>query len=61
MTQPRAEAYAAFVNAHSGEVVRRSLGDLHTGALKFTNSQIVLYWITKNDQILKEWVRNRII
>ena len=61
MTQPRGEAYAAFVNAHSGEVVRRALDDYHTGALKFTDSQIVLYWITKNDQILKEWVRNRII
>ena len=61
MTQPRAELYAALVNTHSGEVVRRALGDYHQHALKFTDSQIVLYWIAKNDQILKEWARNRVI
>ena len=61
MTQPRAELYAALVNTHSGEVVRRALGNLHQHALKFTDSQIVLYWICKNDQLLKEWVHNRII
>ena len=61
MTQPRGELYAALVNSHAGEVVRRALGNIHQHALKFTDSQIVLYWICKNDQLLKEWVRNRII
>ena len=61
MTQPRAELYAALVNAHSGEIVRRALGKYQQHSLKFTDSQIVLYWICKNDQVLKEWVRNRII
>ena len=63
MTQPpRAELYAALVNAHSGEVVHRSLSDVHQQAIKFTDSQIVLYyWICKNDQILKQWTRNRVL
>ena len=61
MTQPRAELYAALVNTHAGEVVRRSLGAKHQGSLKFTDSQIVLYWICKNNHILKQWARNRVI
>ena len=42
MTQPRAELYAALVNTHAGEVVRRSLGAKHQGSLKFTDSQIFI-------------------
>ena len=61
MTQPRTELYAALVNVHSGEVVRRALSDIHQKAIKFTDSQIVLYWISKNDQILKQWPRNRVV
>ena len=61
MTQPRAELYAALVNAHSGEVVRRSLVKTHKKAVKFTDSQIVLYWITNIEKSLELWVRNRII
>ena len=61
MTQPRAELYAAVINTHSGEVVRRSLVKIHKKAIKFTDSQIVLYWITNKEKSLELWVRNRII
>ena len=42
MTQPRAETYAALINTHTGEIVRRAFGQNHTNAFKFTDSQIVL-------------------
>jgi len=58
MTQPRAELYAALVNTHAGEVVRKSFQ--HATSVKFTDSQIVLYWITKPTIQLKQWVRNRV-
>jgi len=58
MTQPRAELYASLVNTHAGEVVRKSFQ--HTNSIKFTDSQIVLYWINKPTIQLKQWVRNRV-
>ena len=42
MTQPRAETYAALINTHTEEIVRRAFGQNHTNAFKFTDSQIVL-------------------
>ena len=60
LSQPRAELYAALTNAHAGEVVRRSLYKFHKKSIKFTDSQIVLHWIS-NNQILKQWVRNRVV
>ena len=61
MSQPRAELYAALLNAHSGEVVRRALVKAHKKAIKFTDSQIVLHWITNKEKSLELWVRNRIV
>lgn len=61
MTQPRAELFAAVLNAHSGEVVRRSFHKWHTSALKLSDSQIALYWLSNDDKPLKQWVRNRSI
>eukprot|EP00794_Sanderia_malayensis_P008311 gene8311-biopygen6725 len=58
ITQPRAELYAALVNIHSGEVVRKSFQ--HATSIKFTDSQIALYWISKPTIQLKQWVRNRV-
>ena len=58
MTQPRVELYAALVNTHTGEVVRKSFQ--HSTSIKFTDSQIALYWITKPTIQLKQWVRNRV-
>ena len=61
ISQPRAELIAANLNAHTGEVVRRSLKKFHESALKLTDSQIVLHWITNKELRLKEWVRNRVV
>ncbi len=61
MTQPRAELYAAVVNTHSGETVRRALSKHVTGRMKFTDSQIAMFWFSKDDKVLKQWIRNRCI
>ena len=61
MTQPRAELYAALVNTHSSEIVSRSLYRFHHSSLKFTDSQIVLFWLKNDSKVLKQWVRNRVI
>ena len=61
MTQPRAELFAAVLNAHSGEIVRRSFHKWHTSALKLSDSQIALYWLSNDNKPLKQWVRNRSI
>ena len=61
MSQPRAELYAAVVNTHSGEVVNRALYKNHQKSIKFTDSQIVLHWISNDACVLKQWVRNRCI
>ena len=61
MTKPRAELYVALINTHTGEVVRRAFGQHHTNAFKFTDSQVVLHWISNENRPLIQWVRNRII
>lgn len=61
MSQPRAELYAALLNSHTGEIVRRSFYNWHKSAIKVTDSQIVLHWISNEDKPLKQWTRNRII
>ena len=61
LTLPRAELYAALVNTHSSEVVKRALATNHSQTFYFTDSQIVLHWISNGDRVLKTWVRNRII
>ena len=57
MSQPRAELYAALINAFAGEVVRRSFKQYHKEATKFTDSQISLHWITNEEKPLKLWTR----
>ena len=57
MTQPRAELYAVLVNTHTWEVVRKNFGQHNRDAFKFTDSQIVLYWISNENRPLKQWVR----
>ena len=61
MSQPRAELFAAVLNAHTGEVIKRSLGRHHQSSTKLTDSQIALHWISNSDKPLKQWVRNRVI
>ena len=61
MSQPRAELFAAVLNAHKREVVKRSLGKHHQSSTKLTDSQIALHWIRIREKSLKQWVRNRVI
>ena len=56
MSQPQAELFAVVLNAHTGEVVRRSLGKHHQSSTKLTDSQIALHWITNSDKPLKQWL-----
>ena len=60
MSMPRAELYAALINTHSSEIVRRSLMKWHESSIKFTDSQIVLHWLDNDEKPLKTWVRNRV-
>ena len=60
-TQPRAEMFAALLNVHTGEVVRRAFQQHHKGCLKITDNTIVLHWISNTELQLKQWVRNRVI
>ena len=61
MTQPRAELYAAVVNTHTSQVVKRALSKYHRRSTKFTDSQIVLFWLTNDSRALKQWLRDRVI
>ena len=60
-TTPRGELAAAELNATTGFVVRRSLGEYHKGYHKFTDSQIALCWINCLEKPLKQWPRARVI
>ncbi|XP_066921703.1 uncharacterized protein [Clytia hemisphaerica] len=59
-TQTRAELYAAMINAHSGHTIKQALKDKHKSSIKFTDSQISLYWICNLHLNLKQWTRNRV-
>ena len=61
MTQPRGELFAAVMNAHTGEVVKRALGEKHKACVKLTDSQIVLHWLNNPEIPLKLWLRNRVV
>ena len=62
MTQPRAELFAALVNTHAAQVVKRALSKHHKDYTKFTDSQIALNWICNDALVLKEqYIRNRSI
>ena len=61
MSLPRAGLFAAVLNTHSGEIVRKAFYNVHKGHLKISDSQIALHWIKSEDRPLKQWVRNRVI
>ena len=58
MSIPRAELFAANINAHTGEVVRRAV---RISSLKLTDSQVTLHWLNNQELPLKQWVRNRVV
>ena len=53
--------FAAVMNAHSGEVIKKSFMEHHKSHLKLTDSQITLHWISNEERALKQWVRNRVV
>ena len=61
MSMPRAELYAALINSHSEEIVKRAFYKNHQCCYKLTDSQIVLHWISNEEKPLKQWVRNRVL
>ena len=61
MSQPQSELFAAVLNAHTEEVVKRSLGKHHQSSTKLSDGQIALHWISNSDKHLKQWVQNRVI
>ena len=61
MSQPKAELFAATLNAHTGEIVKRSLQTYHKSSVKLTDSQIVLHWFHNENKQLKQWNRNQVI
>ena len=58
---PRAELMAALLNATTGYVVKKALGDRHKSTVKLTDSQVALHWICSKRRALKTWVRNMVI
>ena len=61
LSQPRAELFAATMNTHTGEVVKRAFQSNHKKKIKLTDSQVTLHWICNPDKQLKQWVRNRVV
>ena len=61
MSQPRAELFAAVLNAHTGDAITFSLGKYNQSSTKLIDNQTALYWIRNIDKTLKQWVRNRAI
>ena len=61
MTLPRAELFAALLNATTGHVAYLSLKKLIKNRVHLTDSQITLFWINNDKSQMKQWVRNRVI
>ena len=61
MNLPRAELFAATLNATTGHVVILSLRDLVKSRISLVDSQIALFWIISTHTQLKQWVRSRVI
>ena len=61
MTMPRAECFAAALNATTGHIAKLSLKDQITSRISLTDSQVTLFWIMSTQSQLKQWVRNRVI
>ena len=61
MTLPRAELFAATLNVHVLEILKRSLRNNCIDYLCVTDSEIALYWITSQTKRQKPYVRNRAI
>ena len=61
LTIPRAELFAALLNAMTGHVVYTALSEYIKTRVHLTDSQIALFWINNTKSQMKQWVRNRVI
>jgi hypothetical protein len=61
MTIPKAELKVAVAEATTAATVRRNLGDRYGGATYSINSTICLHWITQDDCLLQNGVRNAVV
>ena len=61
MTLPRAELFAATLNATTGHIVKLALQDMIKDRVCLIDSQVALFWIMSTHSQLKQWVRNRVI
>ena len=61
MSLPRAELFAATLNATTGHIVKLALGDRIVDRTSFTDNQISLFWISGSYAKLKQWVRSRVV
>ena len=61
MGPPRAELFAAELNATTGHSVYLALGKYITKRVSLTDSQITLFWICNPKLRLKKWTRGRVI
>ena len=60
-TLPRAELFAATLNIHVSQIVKKSLKYTIVDHLLVLDSEIALYWLSSFTKQLKPWVRNRVI
>ena len=61
MSLPRAELFAATLNATTGHIVKLALGDRIVDRTSFTDNQVSLFWISSIYGQLKQWVRGRVV
>ena len=61
MTLPRAELFAATLNATTGHIVNLSLKEFIVGRVNLIDNQVALFWITSNIVKLRQWVRGQVV
>ena len=61
MSMPRAELFAALLNATTGHVVYMALKKYIRSRINLTDSQVTLFWIGNTKLQLRQWARNQVV
>ena len=61
MTIPRAELFAALLNATTGHVAYLVLKRYIKDCVHLTDSPVVLFWISNTKSQMKQWVRHCVV
>ena len=61
LTQRRAELFAATMNTHTGEILRRAFQGSTKKRVKLCDSQVTLFFINNQYKPVKKWVWNRVV